>query len=1202
MSVIQIDGSGVVVKGNQGMEGMAYDAATNTLYGAINGDFFTVDPGTGNRLTSLPRWPDDTEGLAFVSSVGSEGSVYGVDDDSDLYRYDVAFGVFTFIGDLGLGSASDNSGLAYAPDLDVLFHITKTTGNLYKIDKDTAVATFIANTGITGFSGLAYGPGARTTGDFTGAPVSPTEPSDPAQSQEEQYPGDLMSSQQVVTSEVELSQTSLTTLGDSFLLKNLPDLPLTIPPLGSVSFDVNFVPYELIDYNTTLLIISDDRDEPEVEVRLTGTGILDYLEIAPDANFVFSGHPGGPFMPTNTFYQLTNISPNDIDWNVVSSVPWLDVSPAGGTLKPGESTTVTVTPNSQADAMPEGVHDDWVIFHNITTGLKHMRKISLNVYTEPKIWATPTSFEVTIPSGDSETRILTIGNTGGSALEFSLSGQQMGFAPPAEDQEISSVPPGYDFATLGDDSSYKPGELLVRFAPKPNGKQRDKKEKEQILSSLGWGTIKYKFKLVPGLNVVKLPKGHKVKDALKKLSKKSDILYAQPNYKLTIDSDISQYFPNDPLFDDLWGMHNTGQSGGTPGADINAPEAWYIRTAADGIIVAVIDTGVDYTHPDLAANMWVNEAELNGTPGVDDDGNGYIDDIYGYDFCNNDGDPWDDHYHGTHCAGTIGAVGDNGIGVTGVCWDVKIMALKWIDAGGNGWTDDAIDCVEYSILMGANLSSNSWRQENPSVPNPALEDAINRAGAAGLLFVASAGNDNVDNDVIPHYPSSYGSDSVIAVLATDKYDNKSSFSCYGLTSVDLGAPGSGILSCEPGNRYQYLNGTSMATPHVAGACALVWSVCPSLTNLQVKDIILQTVDLIPALSGRCVSEGRLNLYKAILEAQETPCSGGGPSPLWLDFVPGAGTVAAGDTIDVNVIFDADCNVGTYQGWIDISSNDPYQGSLPIMVTMTVVPIDYFTELFDPNGNDMTNRTLTFRPDVSGSYYSLCSNEALDFPVDPNGGTIISLGDDDYVPVDLNGAHVHFYGTDYDTFYIGSNGYISFISGDIFHIESLTEHFDLPRISPLFDDLDPSAGGLVSLKQFDDRVVVTFENVPEYSMSNSNSFQVEMRFGGKIRVTLLDVAAEDGLVGLSDGDGLSAYFNESDLSGYDFCTFECDLNGDQNVDLTDFAIFASYWQMEKSKHKDKDKKGKYPWCEECDFDQSSVIDVYDLLILAERWLE
>jgi len=410
-----------------------------------------------------------------------------------------------------------------------------------------------------------------------------------------------------------------------------------------------------------------------------------------------------------------------------------------------------------------------------------------------------------------------------------------------------------DFTARGN-ASYKRGELIVRFADKADGKPRNVQEKKQILSSRGLGGIKRNFKAVPSLSLVKLPRGMTVEKAVKQFNKASEILYAEPDYKVKALST----FPNDPRFNELWGLHNTGQSGGKADADIDAPEAWARATGSGEIIVAVIDTGVDYTHPDLAANMWTNEAELNGIAGVDDDGNGYVDDIYGYDFYNNDGDPMDDHYHGTHVAGTIGAVGNNGTGVAGVCWDVKIMSLKFLDSTGNGWTSDAISCIEYSILMGANVTSNSW---GGGGYNQALKDAIDAAGAAGMLFVAAAGNDSVNNDVTAHYPSSFDCESLIAVMSTDRNDNRSGFSNYGPNSVDIGAPGSSILSCRPGGGYRYLNGTSMATPHVAGACALVWSVAPEFSNTLVKNILLQTTDAI--LPGLCVSQGRLNLSGAM---------------------------------------------------------------------------------------------------------------------------------------------------------------------------------------------------------------------------------------------------------------------------------------------------------------------------------------------------
>jgi len=360
---------------------------------------------------------------------------------------------------------------------------------------------------------------------------------------------------------------------------------------------------------------------------------------------------------------------------------------------------------------------------------------------------------------------------------------------------------------------YKEGELLVRFAPKTDGIQRTTDERNQILSSFNSGAVKHSVKLVPGLSLVKLPANLTVIEALSKLKGQGEILYVEPNYKIRIASII----PNDTRFSELWGMHNTGQSGGTVDADIDAPEAWDIITDS-GVIVAVIDTGVDYTHPDLAANMWT-------------DANG----CYGYDFVNDDNDPIDDNFHGTHCAGTIAAVGNNDIGVAGVCWNVKLMALKFLDSEGYGWSYDAIACIDYAVQMGAKVLSNSWRYYGwwPELPDvQALKDAVERADASGVLFVAAAGNESLDNDYYLPYPASYDCNNIIAVLSTDRYDDISWFSNYGPISVDLGAPGSDILSTFPtymtgemeywgySTDYETISGTSMATPHVAGPAHL----------------------------------------------------------------------------------------------------------------------------------------------------------------------------------------------------------------------------------------------------------------------------------------------------------------------------------------------------------------------------------------------
>ncbi|MFN3649235.1 MAG: S8 family serine peptidase [Armatimonadota bacterium] len=342
--------------------------------------------------------------------------------------------------------------------------------------------------------------------------------------------------------------------------------------------------------------------------------------------------------------------------------------------------------------------------------------------------------------------------------------------------------------------------------------------------------------------------GMNVERALAQLRRDPSVRVAEPDYIVRRAA-----VPNDPYFDELWGLHNRGQGGGTADADIDAPEAWDITRGA-GVVVAVIDTGVDYNHPDLNDNIF-----------RDDTGK-----VIGRDFINNDADPMDDEGHGTHCAGTIAAEGNNGIGVTGVCQQAKIMPLKFLDGNGDGTTSGAIQAIDFARLNGAALTSNSWGGGGPS---QLLFEAIQRTREAGMLFVAAAGNGGDDgigdnNDVIPDYPAAYSTqlDNIVSVAALNRNDQLAGFSNYGAQTVQLGAPGVTILSTYPNNGYAYASGTSMAAPHVAGAAALLLSYAPGLSVADLKNRLLQNTDPVSALNGKAVTAGRLNVHRALPSA------------------------------------------------------------------------------------------------------------------------------------------------------------------------------------------------------------------------------------------------------------------------------------------------------------------------------------------------
>ncbi len=398
---------------------------------------------------------------------------------------------------------------------------------------------------------------------------------------------------------------------------------------------------------------------------------------------------------------------------------------------------------------------------------------------------------------------------------------------------------------------YDPTSILVKFPSDLDEAQKD------VLRKLVGGRTITTWDIVPGVEHLAIDRSVGVEEALELLTQWSGpaglVEYAEPDYIVR----TSATTPNDPRYTSLWGMNDTA----SPIADIDAPEAWDVWRNAGAFRVAVIDTGIRKTHEDLAANIWTNIAEIAGN-GIDDDGNGYRDDTWGWNFYSNNNNPNDDNGHGSHCAGTIGGAGNNAKGVVGVVWSCKFVALKFLGASGSGSTSGAISAINYAANSFIRVSNNSWGGGGYS---STLYNAINNAKAKGHIVVAAAGNSGVNTDTSPSYPASYNLDNIIAVASLTSSGARSSFSNYGLVSVDLGAPGSSIVSCSNSSDTSYatLSGTSMAAPHVTGVVTLVWSKNLSWNWLTVKNKLMTTTRPMSSLSGKCVTGGEVNANNAI---------------------------------------------------------------------------------------------------------------------------------------------------------------------------------------------------------------------------------------------------------------------------------------------------------------------------------------------------
>jgi subtilisin family serine protease len=410
-------------------------------------------------------------------------------------------------------------------------------------------------------------------------------------------------------------------------------------------------------------------------------------------------------------------------------------------------------------------------------------------------------------------------------------------------------------------------EVLVRF------RQGTALERIKEIAFRHHDFVEDRIESINGLVVIEDEDGLDVDSVVNEYRALPDVEYVEPNYTINLDPepvgaippsylDSATAGPNDPMFGDQWSLENTGQRGGQAKADISALAAWEKTKGSDKVVVAVLDSGVDYTHPDLINNMWVRPPNMSR---YSDDELGTIDDAHGFNAINNTGDPMDDNGHGTHCAGIIGAEGDNNEGIAGVNWKVEIMPLKFMNANGSGSTKDAIKAINYVIErkragVPVRVINASW---GSTMKSKALEDAIREAGDNGILFIAAAGNSSADSDRSPHYPAGYNLPNVISVAALNRNDELASFSNYGAKSVHVAAPGAEILSTWLGGSFEEHSGTSMATPEVVGVAALVLSIDPDVSVKELKQRLMDATDPLPALKGKVVTGGRINAARAV---------------------------------------------------------------------------------------------------------------------------------------------------------------------------------------------------------------------------------------------------------------------------------------------------------------------------------------------------
>lgn len=679
-------------------------------------------------------------------------------------------------------------------------------------------------------------------------------------------------------------------------------------------------------------------------------------------------------------------------------------------------------------------------------------------------------------------------------------------------------------AVTTDANAYVPGRVIVAYEPGTTVR-----EKVDARKDVGVRTTSRVERLATRTEVLELDPGASVPAAIAALKRDPAVLYAEPDYILRGTASS-----NDPfvLNGSLWGMLGPTTSPANAWGT-RAIEAWSAGDLGSGdVYVGIIDTGVQVTHPDLEANMWTNPFEVPGN-GVDDDGNGFVDDVHGWDFRNDDNSVYDTvgDDHGTHVAGTVGGVGGNGLDVVGVNWSVTMIPAKFLsEIDGNGFTSDAILAIDYLTDLktrhGLNIvaTNNSWGGGGYSV---FLDAAIERAAAAGIVFVAAAGNDAENNDAVASYPANYSCtslgavDCIVSVASIASNGALSVFSNYGATTVDLGAPGSGIQSTVPPSTTNAFSGTSMATPHVTGAIALCAAVNPTLGASDLITKVLATVAPTPSLTGKTATDGRLDvkaLRDACLPSPLPAAPSGSPTTLtatasgvsaadlqWADGVTGEARIEIERTVD------SGSGCGTFS-----RVRTRIAPATSVIDTDLAAGTTYCYRVRGANaaGSTVYSNTATVSTPPAPTPYA-CAPTTYEW-VDPLGGAVLSLGDDSVVLRTMPFAFP-LYGESFTDVGVAANGFLRLGStwgGTEYTNLSIANRAEPNAlIAAAWDDWSPQNGGQVTVRTVgtapNRSFVVTWQDVPPYNEVGRASFQIVLYETGAIRLQYRDMDVGNG---------------------------------------------------------------------------------------------